>query len=128
GKANAKKHRANQATSQFLVNSIQKSMTGILVMRAAQAGQLHLTDKLSKYYPQIKGSNKVTLRQMLNMEAGITGDLNPGTTLTEPAVYRYASQQARIDQTKINQFNYQPISYTLLAGILRKVTHESYYQ
>ena len=128
GKANAKKHKANQATSQFLINSIQKSMTGILVMRAAQAGQLHLTDKLSKYYPQIKGSNKVTLRQMLDMEAGITGDLNPETTLTEPAVYKYASQQARINQTKINQFNYQPISYTLLAGILRQVTHESYYQ
>ncbi|KRL95314.1 serine hydrolase domain-containing protein [Levilactobacillus hammesii] len=128
GKANAKKHKANQATSQFLINSIQKSMTGILVMRAAQAGQLHLTDKLSKYYPQIKGSNKVTLRQMLDMEAGITGELKPETTLTEPAVYKYASQQAKINPAKINQFNYQPISYTLLAGILRKVTHESYYQ
>lgn len=128
GKANAKKHKANHPTSQFLINSIQKSMTGMLVMRAAQAGQLRLTDKLSKYYPQIKGSNQVTLRQMLDMEAGITGDLNPETTLTEPAVYQYASRQAKIKRSKINQFNYQPISYTLLAGILRQVTHESYYQ
>lgn len=128
GKANAKKQQANQPTSQFLINSIQKSITGTLVMRSAQAGQLHLTDKLSKYYPQIKGSNRVTIRQMLDMEAGISGEMNPGTTLTEPAVYKYAVQQTRINRTKINQFNYQPICYTLLAGILRKVTYESYYQ
>jgi len=127
GFANAAKHKKNKVTSQYLINSVQKSMTGFLVIKAAQAGQLQLTDRLNQYYPGIKGSNRVTIRQMLNMEAGITGELKPGRTLTENEVYRYVSQNVRIDPSKIGQFDYQQICFTLLAGILHQVTHDSYY-
>lgn len=127
GMANAKKHRKNKVTSQFLINSVQKSMTGLLVMKAVQAGQLQLTDRLSQYYPGIRHSNQVTIRQMLNMEAGITGELKPGRTLTEDEVYQYVGQNAQIDPGKIGQFHYQQICFTLLAGILHQVTHDSYY-
>lgn len=127
GMANAKKNKKNTVTSQFMINSVQKSMTGMLVMKAVQAGQLQLTDRLSQYYPGIKNSDKVTIRQMLNMEAGITGELKPGRTLTENEVYQYVSQNAQIDTSKINHFDYQQICFTLLAGILHQVTHDSYY-
>ncbi|MDT6980019.1 serine hydrolase domain-containing protein [Levilactobacillus zymae] len=128
GYANAAKHRKNKVTTQYLINSIQKSLTGQLVMRAAQSGQLQLTDRLSQYYPQIKNSNKITIRQMLDMMGGVTGDMAPATTLTEKQVYQYAQQNAQINPKKINRFDYQPISYVLLAGILNQVTHESYYK
>jgi len=128
GMANAAKKRRNKVTSQFLVNSIQKSMTGTLIMRAVQAGQLQLTDRLSQYYPAIKDADKITLRQLLDMRGGIVGAMDPPTTLTESGVYRYAAKQARVDPTKVNKFDYQPISYVLLAGVLHQVTHESYYQ
>jgi len=128
GMANAAKKRRNKVTSQFLVNSIQKSMTGTLVMRAVQAGQLQLTDRLGQYYPTIKDADKVTLRQLLDMQGGVAGDMNPTTTLTEKGVYRYAAEHARVEQAWVNKFNYQPISYVLLAGILNQVTHDSYYQ
>ncbi|AYM03848.1 serine hydrolase domain-containing protein [Levilactobacillus yiduensis] len=127
GKANAKKQRKNKVTSQYLINSVQKSMTGLLVMKAVQAGQLQLTDRLSQYYPNIRHSGRVTIRQMLNMEAGITGELKPGRTLTENEVYQYVSQNAQIDTSKIGEFDYQQICFTLLAGILHQVTHDSYY-
>lgn len=127
GMANAQKKKKNKVTSQFLINSVQKSMTGMLVMKAVQAGQLQLTDRLNQYYPGIKNSEKVTIRQMLNMEAGISGDLKPGQTLTENEAYQYVSQNVRINPKKINQFHYQQICYTLLAGILHQVTHDSYY-
>ncbi|WP_125547149.1 serine hydrolase domain-containing protein [Levilactobacillus lindianensis] len=127
GWANIKKQHKNKVTSQFLINSVQKSLTGALVMQAVEKGQIKLSDHLSKYY-HIKHSSHVTIRQMLNMEGGISGKLVPGTILTEPAVYKYASQQAIIKKKQIKQFHYQPISYVLLAGILHKVTHQSYYQ
>jgi len=128
GYANKAKAKKNTATSQYLINSIQKSLTGQLVMRAVQAGQLQLTDHLDQYYPNIKGSNKVTIRQMLDMTAGLTGNMAPSTTLTESEAYQYAEQNAQIDRGKIGKFDYQPISFVLLAGILRQVTHQSYYQ
>lgn len=127
GQANAKKQRKNKVTSQYLINSVQKSMTGMLVMKAVQAGQLQLTDRLSQYYPSIRHSGRVTIRQMLNMEAGITGELKPGRTLTEDEVYQYVSQNAQINTSKIGKFDYQQICFTLLAGILHQVTHDSYY-
>ncbi|ABJ63717.1 serine hydrolase domain-containing protein [Levilactobacillus brevis] len=128
GMANAQHHKKNTVRSQFMINSVQKSMTGMLVMKAAQTGQLQLTDKLSQYYPSISGSQRVTIRQMLNMEAGIVGQLRPATTLTENEVYKYASQNAKVDAKKIGKFDYQPICYALLAGILHQVTHDSYYE
>ncbi|MFC6207576.1 serine hydrolase domain-containing protein [Levilactobacillus tongjiangensis] len=128
GMANAEKNQQNKATSQFLVNSIQKSMTGMLVMRAVQAGKISLTDKLHKYYPKIAGSDRVTLRQMLDMKAGLVGDVDPSTTLSEKGVYQYAGQLAKIDKQSINKFNYQPISFVLLAAIVNRVTGLSYYQ
>lgn len=128
GEANAKKKRVNKVTSQFLINSLQKSLTGMLVMQAVQEGKLQLTDRLSQYYPSIQHSGRVTLRQMLNMEAGLTGEMAPTTTLNEAGVYKYAEQTAKINPKRINTFDYQPISYVLLAGILHQVTHESYYK
>lgn len=128
GYANRAKNRKNTVKSQYLINSIQKSLTGQLVMRAAQAGQLQLTDRLSQYYPNIKGANQVTIRQMLDMTAGLTGEMAPATTLTENQAYQYAEQDAKIVPDKIGQFDYQPISFVLLAGILHQVTHRSYYE
>ncbi|MGV7665782.1 hypothetical protein PJK52_29205, partial [Mycobacterium kansasii] len=33
-----------------------------------------------------------------------------------------------MDAKKIGKFDYQPICYALLAGILHQVTHDSYYE
>lgn len=128
GYANKKHHQKNQVTSQYMINSIQKSITAQLVMQAVQAGKLRLTDRLSQYYPGIKGSQKVTVRQMLDMTAGLVGKVAPTTTLKEKQVYQYAKQNAVIEPQKVGKFDYQPISYVLLAGILYQVTHRSYYQ
>lgn len=128
GYADRARNRKNTVKSQYLINSIQKSLTGQLVMRAVQAGQLRLTDKLSQYYPRIKHSDQVTIRQMLDMTGGLTGDMAPATTLTEKQAYQYAAQNAQVVPAKLGRFDYQPISYVLLAGILHQVTHQSYYR
>lgn len=128
GYANAAKKQRNKVTTQYMINSVQKSLTGQLVMRAAQSGQLQLTDRLSQYYPKIKNSHQITIRQILDMRGGLSGTMAPTTTLTENQVYQYAQKQAKIKRAQINHFNYQPISYVLLAGILHQVTHESYYK
>lgn len=128
GYANMVKRQKNRVDTQYLINSVQKSLTGYLVMRAVQAGQLQLTDRLHQYYPQIKHSDQITIRQLLDMTGGVVGDIESNTTLTEKEVYQTAAKTATILPDKIGQFDYQPISFVLLAGILRQVTHESYYR
>ncbi|KJW13168.1 penicillin-binding protein [Levilactobacillus spicheri] len=128
GYANRARGKKNTVRSEYLINSVQKSLTGQLVMRAVQSGQLQLTDKLSQYYPHIKGGNRVTVRQMLDMTGGLVGNMAPTNTLTENQAYQYAEQTVRVDRQKIGKFDYQPISFVLLAGILHQVTHQSYYQ
>lgn len=127
GWANASKKQKNTPTTQYLMNSLQKSMTGMLVMQAVESGKIKMSDTLYQYYPQIKNSKKVTIRQMLNMEAGIVGEMKPLKELGEKQVYAYAKSHASIDTSMINQFDYQPICYVLLAAIMNKVTHHSYY-
>lgn len=128
GWANREQHRKNTTTTPYLINSTQKALTGQLIMRAVQDDQLSLNDHLSQYYPKIKHSRTITIRQMLNMTAGIYGTVPQSRYLSERAVYHQAATHAKIDTTKIGQFDYQPIDYTLLAGILHQVTHQSYYQ
>lgn len=127
GWANAAKKRRNTPKTQYLINSLQKSMTGLLVMRAIEQGKLKMTDTLHQFYPQVKNSRRVTIRQMLNMEGGLLGDMKPDKDLGERQIYRYAAQHVRVDTTQLNQFNYQPICYVMLAAILNQVTDQSYY-
>ncbi|WP_125583963.1 serine hydrolase domain-containing protein [Levilactobacillus cerevisiae] len=127
GWANVAKKQKNAPTTQYLINSLQKSMTGMLVMQAIEQGKLKLTDKLSQYYPKIKNSKTVTIRQMLNMEAGLVGEMKPNTELGERQVYQYAQQHVSVDTSKVGQFDYQPICYVMLAAILNQVNHKSYY-
>lgn len=127
GWANAAKKQRNSPKTQYLINSLQKSMTGLLVMRAIEQGKLKMTDTLHQFYPQVKNSQRVTIRQMLNMEGGLLGDMKPDKDLGERQIYRYAAQHVRVDTAQLNHFNYQPICYVMLAAILNQVTDQSYY-
>ena len=107
GMANAQHHKKNTVRSQFMINSVQKSMTGMLVMKAAQTGQLQLTDKKSilpinfwepaSYYSA-------------NAEYGsrIVGQLRPATTLTENDVQvcqsKCQSDAKRLGNLTTNRF------------------------
>ncbi|WP_165815253.1 serine hydrolase domain-containing protein [Levilactobacillus bambusae] len=120
--------RKNTAKSLYQINSVQKSLTAILVMKAEQKGLLSLDDKLNKYYPQLKNSDQVTLRQMLDMHSGITGTVSSSKALTEDQMVNYGVKNATVDTKRIGQWSYAPINYLILSGILTKVTHQSYYK
>lgn len=55
----------------FRIGSNTKSFVITVILQLVDEGKLHLTDKLSKYYPQFPRSNEVTLHHLCTMSSGI---------------------------------------------------------
>lgn len=136
GLANFASKRSNSASTTYEIDSVQKSITATMVMKAVQAGQLHLNDHLNRYYPQVPGSEHITIRQMLDMTSGLSlKKTNPkkiGSTLpkdpTDAQVIAAYIKQVHYDAGARNNWNYQPVNYNLLSGILEKITGKPYAQ
>ncbi len=121
---------ANSANSAYLINSTQKFLTGGLVMQAAQRHELKLTDHLSKYYPQIPGSHQITLRDLLNMQAGLS--LKPGTKLgsvpfvSDDKTLKAAIPNMVFDQDMLGVQKYESMNFAILSNVAAKASHASY--
>ncbi|MDT7015597.1 serine hydrolase domain-containing protein [Latilactobacillus curvatus] len=63
--------------------SIQKSLTAALLMKQVQAGNIDLATPLSRYYPQIKEADQITLKMMVDMRSGLTELSAPEKELSE---------------------------------------------
>ncbi|MHC5374432.1 serine hydrolase domain-containing protein [Enterococcus sp. LJL120] len=126
GNADNAKQIPNSPTTLYNIGSTQKGMTGTLIMQAAEEGKLALSDKLSKYYPQIAGSDQVTLKMMLDMASGLQLTNSPKNLAKDSDALPFFTANAAIKNT-VGKFDYQPINFNLLAGILEKVYQQNYY-
>lgn len=127
GYANYQQKALNTANSEYQILSMQKSMTAMLIMQQVQAGNLRLTDHLAEFYPAITGASQITIRSMLNMQTGLRIKQLSKQVLSSQGVTDYAARHVQFVAAKNNQWSYQPINYTLLAGILQKITGQTYY-
>ncbi|TCO09391.1 CubicO group peptidase (beta-lactamase class C family) [Natronoflexus pectinivorans] len=96
--------------NQFVIGSISKQITAVLVLREYEKGNLQLDDKIIQYLPNIKQpwSNEVTIHHLLVHTHGIV-DLN------KPLEFELGSQ-----------FHYSQLGFELLAQILDKVTGKTF--
>ncbi|KRM87711.1 serine hydrolase domain-containing protein [Liquorilactobacillus vini] len=128
GQANLKTDQPNQITTGYPINSVQKSLTGYLIMRLVLQHKLNLNQKVGAFYPKIPGGKTITLREMLNMCSSYRL-LKP---LKHPAndqqVINYDLAHLSYTPAKIGKYDYQEINYVLLAGIAEKLTKTSYQQ
>lgn len=129
GFANRTKKLANTSNGSVVypLASLQKSMTAAMIQQLISRGQLTPTTKLSNFYPQIKGSSNITIKQMLSMTSGLDNvDIDPSKAMTESQAY--ASMVKRANATGKTTFDYSDANYVLLAGIIAKITKQSYAQ
>lgn len=96
--------------NQFVIGSISKQITAVLVLREYEKGNLKLDDKIIQYLPNIKQpwSNEVTIHHLLVHTHGII-DLNT------PLEFELGSQ-----------FHYSQFGYELLAQILEKIAGKTF--
>ena len=72
GYANEEAQQPNTPSLYYQIGSIQKAMTALLlILKQVDIGKLSLDTKLDKFYPQINGSNKITIKDLLYMRSGL---------------------------------------------------------
>jgi D-alanyl-D-alanine carboxypeptidase len=71
GYADVENKIKNTPETKFRIGSISKTFTAALVLKAVEENKLKLDDRLSKFYAEIKNSDKITLEQLLNHRSGI---------------------------------------------------------
>ncbi|WP_081763163.1 serine hydrolase domain-containing protein [Agrilactobacillus composti] len=127
GYADFSKKRKNDYNSLFQWASVQKSLTAVLLMKQVELGKVKLSDKLNRYYPAVQGSDQITLRQMLNMNSGLSMGVQQLTYANKDAkIVNFAVDHAIFQPNQLNQWQYAPVNYVLLAGVIEKITGKSY--
>ncbi len=69
---------AADTASLYRIGSISKTFTAVIVMQAVEQGLLSLDDKLSGFFPQIPGSDKITVDMLLRHRSGLNDFPNSG--------------------------------------------------
>ena len=95
---------------QFVIGSISKQITAVLVLRAYEDGKIQLDHTIDQYLTDIEQpwTKKVTIHHLLTHTHGII-DLN------QPLEFKQGSQ-----------FHYSQLGYELLAQALEKVTNSTF--
>lgn len=96
--------------NQFIIGSISKQFTAVLVLREYDKGRIKMDDAISKYLPELTQdwAKEVTVEQLLTHMHGIR-------ELDKPLAFKASSK-----------YEYSQIGYDLLAQILEKVTGKSF--
>lgn len=126
GYADAENERFNQLDSIYPIASLQKIITGAMVLILARDGKLTLEDTLNNFYPEIDFSDSITIEQLLTHTSGIMMEENEPEELLEDqeSQLRYTLNQLAVTHNK--EFLYTNANYTLLAGIISKITGQTY--
>lgn len=124
GFANFEKQQANKPNTRFQIGSIQKSFTTTLILKAIEEGKLTLDTKLATFYPQIQGAEDITISDMLNMTSGLKLSAMPNNIVTDEEIIQFVKQNTI--QVNKGKYNYSPVNFVLLAGMLEKMYQRTY--
>lgn len=64
------KSKANSFTK-YRIASVSKTYTATLILKLAELGRLSLSDRLSKYFPEVPNANAITIEHMLYHRSGL---------------------------------------------------------
>ena len=99
------------ADTPFLLGSVSKSFTAVCIMRLVEAGKVELDAPLSRYLPEAREGEKITVRQLLNHTGGLGEHQNFSN-------YRIVNKQG--------EHVYANVNYTLLGKIIEAASGVSY--
>lgn len=116
----------------YQIGSVSKMITAVMLMQLEEQGKIQLSDRLSKYYPDVPNAGKITLKQMMNHTSGL------GDYVGEHYQWlfgKYVGDQAILDTIKKQGVSFQPgektrysnSGYYLLSRILEKVAQKPYH-
>ena len=125
------KIKANNETK-YRIGSISKSFTAILVLKAVENKKLELNQTIDKWFPTIKNSEKISVKQLLNHRSGIYNFTNSPNYLSLSTQAKTEEEMIEIIKAGGNNFSpdskaeYSNSNYVLLTYILEKTFSKSY--
>jgi CubicO group peptidase (beta-lactamase class C family) len=130
GTANQSFGIPNNLDTKFLLGSLTKQFTAMLVMQQVETGQINLDAQLTKYLPEFRKEtgDKITIRHLLTHTHGIpnadqTDRYKPMTK--EEFIKKYC--ETNLEFSPGSQFKYSDIvGYYLLGVVLEKVTNKDF--
>lgn len=116
--------------SKFRIGSITKTFTSVMIFQLVDEGKISLDQLLSQYYPQIPGSENITIANMLNHSSGlfnIAADNNLNEqikTSREQMLSMMVNHKPDFDAGSKNE--YSNTNYVLLGYILEDIEKKTY--
>lgn len=122
---NANQKQVVKANQLFPIASLQKIITGTAIYQLRQKKQLDWDTPLNRYFPQVAGSEDITVRELMNHTSGLVNNDRPVMPLKgEKQQIAYMLKHLKNDH--VHTWDYQDVDYEMLAAIVRKQTHTSY--
>jgi CubicO group peptidase (beta-lactamase class C family) len=120
----------NTLTTTYEIDSLQKVLTAGLVMKQVNTGKLKLTDRVSKFIPDLPGAKYITIRQLLDMNSKLTMKKLKfsGDTLSSDGLLEAVISNVKYNSKKSKKWSYQPVNFVVLSEILERVTGKTYKQ
>lgn len=114
----------------YPVGSLQKEVTGAMIMQIMRKKKFNQNTKISRWYPNLKNARQVTVGNLLTHTSGYvvpTIEYARYQTYTDAgAIYWAISQINMVDQRPVGSYRYNDVNFVLLAGIIEKETGKSY--
>lgn len=132
GYQDAAAHVLNTSNTIYQIGSTTKEFTAAVILKLAEQHKLSLEDKLSKYFPEYKRWNEITIKHLLTHTSGIYEILRDHTAFNEGTVPRSMEKTLSyfidkpLDFDPGTQYSYCNSGYILLGLIIEKVTGKPY--
>ena len=112
--------------STYMIASIQKFYTALLISTLISENKLSLETTLSKFYPEIPGSDQITIDTLLSMTSGLKLDTGkaPTSIKTQTEWEEYILKNTTRQNS--TEWDYSPVNFSLLAMIVEKITGKTY--
>lgn len=121
---NAQQSSTDPIQSTYMIASIQKAITSILIMKLIEDQRLTLDTPLSNFYPDITNSQNITIDQLLSMTSGLSLSQKSQTTTSKEESIQYAIDNVTYQPLK--KWKYSDVNFFLLAAIIEKASGETY--
>lgn len=131
GFSNLESKTRNSENTTYVIGSISKSFTAVMIFQSIEKGKLALSTTLNKYFPSIKNAEKITIDHLLSHRSGIHNfiDNNFQSWATEP---KTGGEMLEIIEAGGSDFvpdskaQYSNSNYVLLSYILETIYNQPF--
>ncbi len=112
----------------YRIGSVSKQFTAAVVVMLAAEGKLSLDDKVGRWFPELSGADRITVREVLSHTAGYKGYFTidylipEGKRPIEPQAIADRWGTKPLDFEPGSQYRYSNTDYVIAGRIVEKVT------